>query len=104
MPGEVKIGRQSIGRKDFSILSLTEGIKTHTELINAKRVVVDPVTSLIFQYPELVERKTAIVDLVDALANTDATGLMHTELQALRHTVARPIQLEEYFAHGVVLM
>src|SRR6266566_1608691 len=28
MPGEVKIGRQSIGRKDFSILSLIEGIKT----------------------------------------------------------------------------
>src|SRR5204862_4536798 len=25
MPGEVKIGRQSIGRKDFSILSLIEG-------------------------------------------------------------------------------
>src|SRR6266516_3089816 len=37
MPGEVKIGRTSIGRKDFSILSLIEGIKTHTELINAKR-------------------------------------------------------------------
>ena len=45
MPGEVKIGRTSIGRKDFSILGLIEGIKTHTELINAKRIVVDPVTS-----------------------------------------------------------
>src|SRR5437660_9261487 len=104
MPGEVKIGRQSIGRKDFSILSLIEGIKTHTELINAKRVVVDPVTSLIFQYPEMVERRTAILDLVDALVKTGATCLMTTELRAMGPTVERAIQLEEYLAHGVVIM
>src|SRR6266516_2057677 len=99
-----KIGRQSIGRKDFSILSLIEGIKTHTELINAKRVVVDPVTSLIFQYPEMVERRTAILDLVDALVKTGATCLMTTELRAMGPTVERAIQLEEYLAHGVVIM
>ena len=104
MPGEVKIGRQSIGRKDFSILSLIEGIKTHTELINAKRVVVDPVTSLIFQYPEMVERRTAILDLVDALVKTGATCLMTTELRAMGPTVERAIQLEEYLAHGVVIL
>src|SRR3989442_5668021 len=104
MPGEVKIGRTSIGRKDFSILSLIEGIKTHTELINAKRIVVDPVTSLIFQYPEMVERRTAILDLVDALVKTGATCLMTTELRAMGPTVERAIQLEEYLAHGVVIM
>src|SRR3989442_14033467 len=103
MPGEVKIGRQSIGRKDFSILSLIEGIKTHTELINAKRVVVDPVTSLIFQYPEMVERRTAILDLVDALVKTGATCLMTTELRAMG-AVERAIQLEEYLAHGVIIL
>src|SRR3972149_2624604 len=70
MPGEVKIGRQAIGRKDFSILSLIE----------AKRVVVDPVTSLIFQYPDTTERRTAILDLVDALVRTGATCLLTTEL------------------------
>src|SRR6266852_810917 len=96
MPGEVKIGRTSIGRKDFSILSLIEGIKTHTELINAKRIVVDPVTSLIFQYPEMTERRTAILDLVDAL--------MTTELRAMGPTVERAVQLEEYLAHGVMIL
>jgi KaiC/GvpD/RAD55 family RecA-like ATPase len=104
MPGEVKIGRQAIGRKDFSILSLIEGIKTHTELINAKRIVVDPVTSLIFQYPEMVERRTAILDLVDALVKTGSTCLMTTELRAMGPTVERAIQLEEYLAHGVVIL
>src|SRR5437773_12192963 len=81
MPGEVKLGRQSIGRKDFSILRLIEGIKTHTELINAKRVVGDPGTSLLFQYPELVERRAAILDRVHTLVKTGATGLMTTELR-----------------------
>ena len=104
MPGEVKIGRQAIGRKDFSILSLIEGIKTHTELINAKRVVVDPVTSLIFQYPEMTERRTAVLDLVDALVKTGSTCLMTTELRAMGPTVERAIQLEEYLAHGVVIL
>ncbi|OLE70810.1 hypothetical protein AUF78_04925, partial [archaeon 13_1_20CM_2_51_12] len=103
MPGEVKIGRQAIGRKDFSILSLIEGIKTHAELINAKRIVVDPVTSLIFQYPEMVERRTAVLDLVDALVRTGATCLMTTELRAMG-AVERAIQLEEYLAHGVIIL
>jgi len=104
MPGDVKIGRQAIGRKDFSILSLIEGIKTHAELINAKRVVVDPVTSLIFQYPEMVERRTAVLDLVDALVKTGATCLLTTELRAFGPTVERAVQLEEYLAHGVIIM
>ena len=104
MPGEVKIGRQAIGRKDFSILSLIEGIKTHAELINAKRVVVDPVTSLIFQYPELVERRTAVLDLVDALVKTGATCVLTTELRAFGPTVERAVQLEEYLAHGVIIL
>src|SRR5207245_1991627 len=83
-----------VGGKDFSILSLIEGIKTHTELINAKRIVVDPVTSLIFQYPEMTERRTAILDLVDALVKTGATCLMTTELRAMGPTVERAVQLE----------
>jgi KaiC/GvpD/RAD55 family RecA-like ATPase len=66
--------------------------------------VVDPVTSLIFQYPEMVERRTAILDLVDALVKTGATCLMTTELRAMGPTVERAIQLEEYLAHGVVIM
>ncbi len=104
MPGEVKVGRTSIGRKDFSILSLIEGIKTHTELINAKRVVVDPVTSLIFQYPEMTERRTAVLDLVEALVKTGATCLLTTELRAFSPGVDRPVQLEEYLAHGVIIL
>ena len=104
MPGEVKIGRQAIGRKDFSIMSLIEGIKTHAELINAKRVVVDPVTSLIFQYPDTTERRTAILDLVDALVRTGATCLLTTEIRAFGPTLERAVQLEEYLAHGVVIL
>ncbi len=104
MPGEVKVGRQSVGRKDFSMMSLIEGIKTHSELINAKRVVVDPVTSLIFQYPETVERRTAVLDLVDALVRTGATCVLTTELRASGPVFERPVQLEEYLAHGVIIL
>ena len=104
MPTEVRIGIQAIGRKDFSILSLLEGTKTHAELINAKRIVVDPITSLIFQYPDTVERRTATLDLVDALVKTGATCLLTTELRAFGPTIERAVQLEEYLAHGVVIL
>src|SRR5207247_8833617 len=52
----------------------------------------------------MVERRTAILDLVDALVKTGATCLMTTELRAMGPTVERAIQLEAYLAHGVVIM
>ncbi|MBS7645269.1 MAG: ATPase domain-containing protein [Candidatus Bathyarchaeia archaeon] len=102
LPGEVKVGKLTIGRRDFSMLSLIEGIKSAVKEISAKRLVVDPIASLIFQYPDPVERRTAMLDLVEALVGLGTTSILTSELSSMG--LEREIQLEEYLAHGVILL
>lgn len=102
VPGEVKIGKLTIGKREFSMVSLIEGVQRGVEMVNAKRVVVDPIASLIFQYPDMIQRRTAILDLIEALMTTGATCLLTTELRAVG--LERSVQLEEYLAHGVIIL
>ncbi len=102
IPGEVKIGKMTIGKKDFSLLSLVEGIKSGVKAIDAKRVVIDPIASLIFQFPDAILRRNAVLDLVEALVETGGTCLLTTELRA--PGLERSVQLEEYLAHGVIVL
>jgi circadian clock protein KaiC len=103
IPGEVKIGKLTIGRQDFSLLSLFELIRNNAKAINAKRVVVDPVSLLIFQYPDESQRRKALLDLVDAVTDTGATCILSSELHRIG-LKGRLLQTEEYLVHGVVLM
>ena len=102
IPGEVKIGKMTIGKKDFSLLSLIEGIKSGVKAIEAKRVAIDPIASLIFQFPEAIQRRNAVLDLVEALVETGGTCFLTTELRA--PGLERAVQLEEYLAHGVIVL
>lgn len=103
IPGEVQVGKLTIGKKDFSLLSLLEVVKSNAKEINATRIVVDPVSSLIFQYSDESERRKALLDLVEALSETGSTCLLATELKRVGLR-GRTIQLEEYLVHGVILM
>jgi KaiC/GvpD/RAD55 family RecA-like ATPase len=102
IPGEVKIGKMTIGKKDFSLLSLIEGIKAGVKAIDAKRIVIDPIASLVFQFPDVVPRRNAVLDLVEALVETGGTCMLTTELRA--PGLERTVQLEEYLAHGVIVL
>ncbi|MEM2902595.1 MAG: ATPase domain-containing protein [Candidatus Bathyarchaeia archaeon] len=102
IPGELKVGKLTIGRKEFSLLSLIEAINAAVREIDAKRLVIDPVTALVFQYPDLVQRRTAMLDLMEALVATGATTLLSTELRTMG--VERGVQVEEYLAHGVIVL
>lgn len=102
IPGEIKIGNLCIGKRDFSLASLIEIIKKKAEQINAKRVVIDPITALTFQYHDISERRTAVLDLFDALKKLGTTNLITTELR--RVTLEREISTEEFLAHGVILL
>jgi len=102
IPGEVKIGKVTIGKKDFSLLSLIEGIKAGVKAIDAQRIVIDPIASLIFQFPDAVQRRNAVLDLVEALVETGSTCILTTEMRA--PGLERAVQLEEYLAHGVIIL
>jgi KaiC/GvpD/RAD55 family RecA-like ATPase len=102
IPGEVKIGKMTIGKKDFSLLSLIEGIKSGVKSIDATRIVIDPIASLVFQFPDVIQRRNAVLDLVEALVETGGTCMLTTELRV--PGLERAVQLEEYLAHGVIVL
>jgi len=101
IPAEVKVGSFSIRKKDFSMLSLTHIIKTKAQEIHAKRLVIDPITMFVLQYPEVTERRNAIVDLFEGLTNLGTTNLLMTELRA--NILQREIQPEEFLSDGVLV-
>mgnify|MGYP002153769675 FL=1 len=100
LPGEVKLGKMTIGKRDFSLISLVEGIRKGVESVSAKRVVVDSLASLVFNYPEPVQRRTGVLDLIEALSETNTTCLLTTELRSSE--LEREVEPEEYLAHGVI--
>jgi len=102
IPGEVKVGKMTIGKREFSMLSLIEAVKASVKGIDAQRIAVDPIASLVFQYPELVQRRNAVLDLMEAMVGTGATCMLSSELRAVG--LERAVQLEEYLAHGVVIL
>jgi KaiC/GvpD/RAD55 family RecA-like ATPase len=93
----------TIGKQDFSLISLIEVISNSAKTIGATRIVVDPLSTLIFQFPDPAERRKHLLNLVEALSDTGATCLLSSELQRVGMR-GRRLQLEEYLAHGVVLM
>jgi len=104
VPNVVRASNISIGKKDFSLLALMDSIKRAIGTVGAKRVVIDPLSYLIFQYTNLAELRGALLDLMDGLAGFDATVLMTSELKRSGSIVRGGIQMEEYVAHGTIIM
>jgi len=98
----VKIGKLTIGKRDFSLLSLIEVMRTTVRAINAQRIAVDTIASLIFQYPDMVQRRSAMLDLMEALVGMDGTCIINTELRSVG--MERVVEPEEYLTHGVILL
>jgi KaiC/GvpD/RAD55 family RecA-like ATPase len=103
IPGEVRVGKLTIGKQDFSLISLLEVVRNSAKAIGAQRIVVDPISTLGFQYSEEGQRRKALLDLVEALAETGATCLLSAELRRVG-LKGRILQTEEYLVHGVILM
>ena len=100
-PGEVKIGKYVVGKRDFSMLGFINTIEQLADSTEAARIVVDPLATLIFQYADLYERRNAFLDLMESLTATGATCLvtMEAPTQSTKDFVE-----EEYLAHGTIVM
>jgi KaiC/GvpD/RAD55 family RecA-like ATPase len=95
-------GLIQIGMKEFRLIKLLEAIKQGVKDVDAKRVVVDPITIFTLQYPEEVERVYAMRDLLRDLKQTGCTNLMISELRGTGWE--REHQFEEYLTQGVILL
>jgi KaiC/GvpD/RAD55 family RecA-like ATPase len=93
---------KSLRGKQLQVDKLVEEIQTKMEQINAKRVVLDTLATLFYRFPDPIERRVAIVDLIESLSELNVTTLITTELGRL--TLDREVTVEEYLAHGVIMM
>ena len=81
---------------------MVEAIQSYVEKNETKRLVVDSMHSLILQYPEPAQRRSAMLELIEGLSKTKATCLITQELK--NEGFGRDFQDEEYLAHGVILL
>jgi circadian clock protein KaiC len=93
---------KSLRGKQLQVDKLVEEIQTKMEQINAKRVVLDTLATLFHRFPDPIERRVAIVDLIESLSELNVTTLITTELGRL--SLDREVTVEEYLAHGVIMM
>jgi len=102
IPGKVKVGQFVIGKKDFNLLSLIHIIEDRAREIRAKRVVIDPITMFVLQYPDVSERRNAILNLFEALTELGTTNLVVAEMRTT--SLDRRIKAEEFLSHGVIVL
>jgi KaiC/GvpD/RAD55 family RecA-like ATPase len=102
IPAQLVVGEYRIGKKEFTLVSLMDMVKTHVKRVGAKRIVVDPLVSLTLQFPDEVERRGALLDLMQAIAETGCTSLLISELS--ESAADRKYQFEEFLAQGVIMM
>jgi len=95
-------GLIQIGMKEFRLIKLLEAIRQGVEKVNAKRVIVDPLTIFTLQYPDEIERIYAMRDLIADFRKNDCTDLLISELKGTG--LEREHQFEEYLVQGVILL
>ena len=92
----------SLRGRQLPIDKLVEELEEKIHQIDAKRVVIDTLATLFHRFPDPVERKIAVVDLVESLSEFGTTSIITTELSRLGFD--RSIADEEYMVHGVLMM
>jgi KaiC/GvpD/RAD55 family RecA-like ATPase len=97
-----RAGLIQLGMKEFKLVKLLEAVRTGVEEIQAKRVVIDPVTIFMLQYPDEIERIYAMRDLIADFRRNGCTNLLISELKGTG--LEREHQFEEYLVQGVILL
>lgn len=103
----VKIGnRTDVGwgdwKRDFSISSLSEAIKGAVSQVGADRIVIDPVSTLLFHYDKSLDRRMAVMDLIRILrSETNCTSILILDLH--NSNLHREYQPEEFLTQGTII-
>lgn len=93
---------KSLRGRQLSVDRLIEELQAKIQQTNAKRVTVDTLAALVYRFPDPIERRTTVVDLIESLADLKVTSLVTTELGYL--SLERSALEEEFLVHGVIMM
>ena len=87
---------------DLTLEDLVDLLSLHIEKIEAKRVVIDDITALTFRFPDDVQRRSAILSLIESLSALGVTTVIISEASV--YDTGREINTEEYLSDGVIGM
>ncbi len=93
---------RSLRGKQLSVDRLIDDLQSKIQQIDVRRVVVDTLAALTYRFPDPIERRTAVVDLIESLGDLGVTSLVSTELGYLG--LERNVLEEEFLVHGVIMM
>lgn len=102
IPEQAKVGRIPVGGRELGLVNLIDLLQEGIDKISPKRVVVDSISDLVFRFPQIEERRPAVLDIVEVLQSTGTTCLLTSELPTTGED--RVLQPEEYLAEGVILL
>jgi len=88
--------------ESFVKMNLLETIKKKVQEIQPRRIVIDSLATLVVQFPNVVERRSTVINLFQTVMDVGATGLMLNELPTTYYP-GRELQVEEFLAHGVII-
>ena len=92
----------SLRGKQLQIDKLVEELQVRIQQVNAKRVALDTLAALFYRFTDPIERRTAGVDLIEALSDLGATTIVTSELSHL--SLERDLSDEEFLVHGVIML
>ena len=102
LPAKVKLGNTEVGRKEFAVATLINSVTEAIKKVGAKRVVVDPISTLVVHYSGDYERRIALLDLLAATVKSKCTTLLVAEMSD--PSLERKYQFEEFIVDGVLVL
>lgn len=85
---------------ELTIDDLVDLLKIATEKNNAKRIVIDDLTSLVFRFHSETKRRNAVFTLINSVNNLGVTSMIISEAEF--QDMKRRITPEEYLVDGVI--
>ena len=102
IPEQAKVGRIPVGGRELGLVNLIDLVQGGMDKLSPKRVAVDSISDLVFRFPQIEERRPAVLDIVEMLQSTGTTCLLTSELPTTGED--RVFQPEEYLAEGVIIL
>jgi circadian clock protein KaiC len=102
LPAKMKLGEAELGRKEFAVATLINSLTAAIKKVDAQRVVIDPISTLVVHYSEDYDRRIALLDLMASTIRSRCTTLLIAEMSD--PSLQRRYQFEEFIVDGVLLL
>ncbi len=102
LPAKIKLGGVEVGGREFALSTLISSLTDAVRKVNATRLVIDPISTLIVHFSDEYTRRIAFLELMAAASRTKCTTLLVDELNDAQ--LQRAHMFEEFLTQGVILL